>query len=118
MNTPFIIEQTDTQLLNTTAHIKYELSFEHASRHCISIKMIITQNRDEITIIKSPVWIPGSYKVRDMNAHQHDVRIHDMQGRPLTWKWMSKSAIEILNPEKSDIIVSYEYYANDRGVRT
>lgn len=118
MNTPFIIEQTDMQLLNTTAHIKYELSFEHASRHCISIKMIITQNRDEITIIKSPVWIPGSYKVRDMNAHQHDVRIHDMQGRPLTWKWMSKSAIEILNPEKSDIIVSYEYYANDRGVRT
>jgi len=118
MNTPFIIEQTDKQLVNTTAQIKYELSFEHASRHCISIKMHIAHNVEQITIVKSPVWIPGSYKVRDMNTHQHDVQIRDAQGNPLTWNWISKSAIEIHNPQLSDIVISYDYYANDRGVRT
>lgn len=118
MNTPFIIEQTDKQLLHTKANIMYDLSFEHASRHCISIKMNIINNIEDITIVKSPVWIPGSYKVRDMNSHQHDVKIHDADGNTLSWKWLSKSAIEIINPKKSDIIVSYEYYANDRGVRT
>ena len=118
MNTPFIIEQSDIELLNTTANIIYDLSFEHASRHCISIKMNILRNQTDIIIVKSPVWIPGSYKVRDMNSHQHDVQIHDIHGNLLSWKWLSKSAIEILNPEKSDIVVSYEYFANDRGVRT
>ncbi len=118
MSTPFILEQTDKQLLNTSANIIYELSFTHASRHCISIKMNILRNQAETLIVKSPVWIPGSYKVRDMNSHQHDVQIHDMHGNSLAWKWLSKSAIEISNPEKSDIVISYEYFANDRGVRT
>ena len=83
MNTPFIIEQSDIELLNTTANIIYDLSFEHASRHCISIKMKILQNQTDIVIVKSPVWIPGSYKVRYMNSHQHDVQIHDIQGNLL-----------------------------------
>ena len=80
--------------------------------------MNILQNQNDIIIVKSPVWIPGSYKVRDMNSNQHDVHIHDINGDLLSWKWLSKSAIEILNPKKSDIVISYEYYANDRGVRT
>jgi predicted metalloprotease with PDZ domain len=118
MNTPFILEQTDKDLLHTTANITYDLSFEHASRHCISVKMIIQENQTDIVLVKSPVWIPGSYKVRDMNSYQHDIKIHDAHGKALAWQWLSKSTIEILNPDKADIVISYDYYANDRGVRT
>ena len=118
MNKPFIIEQTDAQLIGTKADIIYDLSFEHAKRHCISIRMTISNNASTSVIIKSPVWIPGSYKVRDMNAHQHDIAIHDAGGNSLNWKWLAKHVIEIDNPTQSDIVVSYEYYANDRGVRT
>ncbi|MFN4818424.1 MAG: M61 family metallopeptidase [Ignavibacteria bacterium] len=118
MQTPFIIEQTDAQLIGSKADISYEISFEHATRHCISIRMIIAKNTSTTIIAKSPVWIPGSYKVRDMNAHQHAIRIHDVNGTPLEWKWLAKHVMEIQNPTQSDIVIAYEYYANDRGVRT
>ena len=118
MQAPFIIEQNDHQLIGSKADITYEISFEHATRHCISIRMIIANNTSSTIIAKSPVWIPGSYKVRDMNAHQHAVTIQEVNGNPLKWKWLAKHIMEIHNPSQSDIVIAYEYYANDRGVRT
>ncbi|MGA1434723.1 MAG: M61 family metallopeptidase [Candidatus Kapaibacteriota bacterium] len=118
MQTPFIIEQKDAQLIGTEANIIYDISFEHATRHCISIRMTIRNNAGQQLILKSPVWIPGSYKVRDMNAHQHAITIHDASGNTLHWKWLEKHIILIENPNQSDIVVSYDYFANDRGVRT
>lgn len=118
MQTQFTIEQTDAQLIDTKADITYDISFERATRHCISIRMSIRNNIGQQVIIKSPVWIPGSYKVRDMNAHQHAIIITDAQGTPLMWKWLEKHVIEIENPTQSDIVITYDYYANDRGVRT
>ena len=59
------IEQRDEQLVNSTAAITYELSFDRAPQHLVQVRMRVQQVlTDEITLVM-PVWAPGSYKVRD-----------------------------------------------------
>ena len=52
MQTQFTIEQTDAQLIDTKADITYDISFERATRHCISIRMSIRNNIGQQVIIK------------------------------------------------------------------
>jgi len=114
----FTIEQTDAQLLNTRAAIRYHLHFERASQHLVRIVMEIDGCTDSSVKVSMPVWIPGSYKVRDMNQHQGNVICRDTFGNPLSMKWLTKNTLEVLCPHTESVIISYVYYANDLGVRT
>lgn len=114
----FTIEQTDAQLLNTTADIRYHLHFERASQHLVRIVMEIDKCHDSFLKVSMPVWIPGSYKVRDMNQHQGNVVCRDTLGNVLAMKWLTKNTLEVDCSNTDTVNVSYIYYANDLGVRT
>ncbi|HRE56764.1 MAG TPA: PDZ domain-containing protein [Candidatus Kapabacteria bacterium] len=114
----FTIEQTDAQLLNTTADIRYHLHFERASQHLVHIVMEIDKCHEGFLKVSMPVWIPGSYKVRDMNQHQGNVICSDLAGNKLPMKWLTKNTLEINTISTNSVIIDYVYFANDLGVRT
>lgn len=114
----FTIEQTDEQLLGTVAHINYHLSFEKSTQHLLTVRMEIANCLDEKIVVCNPVWIPGSYKVRDMNQHQGNVRCTDANGDLLSMRWLSKNKMEIDCTSTTVVNVHYVYFANDLGVRT
>lgn len=117
MNT-FTIEQTDAQLLHTHAAIRYHLHFERATQHLVRVVMEIDACKDSSIKVSMPVWIPGSYKVRDMNQHQGNVECRDSRGNMLVMKWLTKNTLEVHCPHTDSVVISYVYYANDLGVRT
>jgi predicted metalloprotease with PDZ domain len=114
----FTIEQTDAELLHTSADIRYHLYFERASQHLVRIIMEIDKCDDSFLKVSMPVWIPGSYKVRDMNQHQGNVICKDLSGSKLPMKWLSKNTLEIKTTSTNSVIIEYIYFANDLGVRT
>lgn len=114
----FTVEQRDEQLLNTIADIRYHISFEKSTQHLMSVKMEILNCVQSSIIVGMPVWIPGSYKVRDMNQHQGNVYCTDENNKQLTMNWLTKNRLEVSCPETATVNVHYLYYANDLGVRT
>ncbi len=114
----FTIEQTDAELLYTSADIRYHLHFERATQHLVRIVMEIDRCEQSSVKVSMPVWIPGSYKVRDMNQHQGNVICKDLAGNKLPSKWLSKNTLEIITTSTNSVIVEYIYFANDLGVRT
>jgi predicted metalloprotease with PDZ domain len=114
----FIIEQRDTDLIGTSAQIRYHIRFNAAARHTIHITMEIDAITTDITALIMPVWMPGSYKVRDMVMHQGNVKIYTPDGRRPEWHWTSKNRIEIATQGIDSIRAEYTYFANERGVRT
>lgn len=60
-----------------------------------------------------PVWIPGSYKVRDYISTLGSFTVTDADGTALVWQWISKNRLQIASPTQS-VHVEYFYYAFER----
>ena len=116
--TSYQIEQKDIDLLGTNAKIIYALSFEHASRHLVDISMEIHDIDQQSITVGLPVWMPGSYKIRDMIMHLGNINIYGMNGEHVKWHWHSKSSFIIETIGISSLRISYTYYANEKGVRS
>lgn len=114
----YSIEQTDEQLLETTAAIRYHLYFDRAPQHIIRVEMEIDSPEEDTLAVVMPSWMPGSYKIREMVAQQGNVIVSDNSGNLLVWQWTSKNRLEIFTTGAESIRISYTYYANERGVRT
>lgn len=114
----YSIEQRDEQLLHTTASICYHLYFDKAAQHTIRVELHIDNISTPSTALVMPSWMPGSYKIREMVAHQGNVIITDAAGNPLQWQWTSKNRILVTTENTSSIRLYYTYFANERGVRT
>lgn len=110
------IEQTDAQLLNTTAAIRYRLSFPHAAQHLVNVEMEIDTEAGELTLAL-PNWIPGSYKVRDFVSNQGDLQVFAPDGTQLTPEWTSKNRFTLAVPTAGTVRASWNWYGNERSVR-
>lgn len=113
---PYSIEQTDQQLLNTTAAIRYRLSFSQAAQHILHVTMEVDTESDDM-VMTMPNWIPGSYKVRDFIAYQGDLTATDEQGAKLEIEWVAKNRLRIVTGGATLVRVSYTYFGNERSVR-
>jgi predicted metalloprotease with PDZ domain len=113
----YSIEQNDKDLLGTTANIRYHLYFDRAPQHILRVETEI-DNASGILILIMPSWMPGSYKIREMVAHQGNVVVTTSDGKPLQWHWTTKNHLEIQLEEVQNVRVTYTYFANERGVRT
>ena len=116
--TSYQIEQKDIDVLGTNAKIIYTLSFEHASRHLVDISMEIHDIDQQSITVGLPVWMPGSYKIRDMIMHLGNINVYGMNGEHVKWHWHSKSSFIIETIGISSLRISYTYYANEKGVRS
>ncbi|MBS1537490.1 MAG: M61 family metallopeptidase [Bacteroidetes bacterium] len=114
----FSIEQQDKDLIGTSAFIRYHLFFDRAPQHILRVEMEIDKITHETITLVMPAWMPGSYKIREMVAHQGNVVITTNDGKLLQWHWTSKNRIEVQLYGATSIRLSYTYFANERGVRT
>ncbi|HVZ41132.1 MAG TPA: PDZ domain-containing protein [Candidatus Kapabacteria bacterium] len=112
---PYSIEQTDAQLPETTARIRYRLTFPQAAQHLVHVEMNVVNGEGE-PVVAMPNWIPGSYKVRDFIAYQGDVAAHGPDGKALAMEWIAKNRLRIAAGGKN-FTLRYSYFGNERSVR-
>lgn len=113
---PYSIEQTDAQLLGTSAAIRYHITFPNAGQHILNVTMEVDSPGTEL-VLAMPNWIPGSYKVRDFIAYQGDVRASDGEGRDLDIEWIAKNRLRVSAGGAAVVKLIYTYYGNERSVR-
>jgi predicted metalloprotease with PDZ domain len=109
----YSIEQRDEQLLGTTAQIRYHFHFEHAHQHVVRVVMEVDVENKGSLVLGLPVWIPGSYKVRDYISTLGSFQITNQDGTTLTWHWLSKNRMEV-QVEKGTLHLEYAYYAYEK----
>ncbi len=109
----YSIEQRDEQLLGTTARIRYHFHFEHAHQHVVRVVMEVDVAAKGALVLGLPVWIPGSYKIRDYISTLGSFRLVNQDEKPLAWHWLSKNRLEV-QAEKGTLRVEYAYYAYEK----
>ncbi|MBL7992765.1 MAG: M61 family metallopeptidase [Candidatus Kapabacteria bacterium] len=109
----YSIEQTDKQLLGTSAAIRYHLHFENAHRHVVRVVMEVDVARKGALVLGLPVWIPGSYKIRDYISTLGSFSLTNQNGKALSWHWLSKNRLEV-EAEEGMLRVEYMYYAYEK----
>jgi predicted metalloprotease with PDZ domain len=67
--------------------------------------------------VSMPVWTPGSYLVREYERHVKRFAAHDGAGRPLAWHKVDKNTWRIEPDGAEPIIVEYDLYAREPGIR-
>jgi predicted metalloprotease with PDZ domain len=111
---PYSIEQRDEHLLGTQANIRYHWHFDKAYRHLVRVVMDVDAvNTAQGLTLCLPVWIPGSYKVRDYISTLGGFAVRDAAGAPLASEWIAKNRLHIPSPAPS-VQVEYTYYAFER----
>jgi predicted metalloprotease with PDZ domain len=68
-------------------------------------------------IMSLPVWIPGSYMVREFSKHLQNLRA-SQAGQPLALQQLDKCSWQAGNSSVTPLEISYEVYAYDNSVRT
>ncbi|MBC8047716.1 MAG: M61 family metallopeptidase [Fimbriimonadaceae bacterium] len=90
---------------------------EKPATHYFNIEMQIEKVPDDIIQIKTVVWTPGSYLVREYAKNIDAVIAKDKNGNNLLVKKIDKNTWEVAC-NKKDFSVYYNYYAFEESVRT
>jgi predicted metalloprotease with PDZ domain len=72
---------------------------------------------DQPTDLKLPVWIPGSYLIREFSRHLVAIRARSSGGKPVAVLQTAKNAWRVAAASKAREVI-YEVYALDQSVRT
>lgn len=70
------------------------------------------------TIVRLPVWTPGSYMVREFARHVEDFRAYDSDGRAQPWRKDRKDTWIIDARPGWPLRVEFDVFAHDLTVRT
>lgn len=109
----YSIEQRDEQLLGTTAAIRYHFHFENAHQHVLRVVMEVDIAKKGAVVLGLPVWIPGSYKIRDYISTLGSFCLTNQDNKTLSWHWLSKNRLQV-EAEKGTLRIEYAYYAYEK----
>ena len=95
-------------------HYRIKPADLHAHLYRITLTIAQPARCQELAL---PVWIPGSYLVREFAKHLQRLQAH--QGRqPLAVQQLGKSHWRVDCDERRPLVLQYEVYAFDPSVRT
>jgi predicted metalloprotease with PDZ domain len=103
---------------NGYSQIIYEVYFPNPSTHYIEVTMNLKGVPSDSLDVVMPVWIPGSYMVREFSRHVEGFRAETAEGLPLSFKKIRKNAWRIYHGELDAVSIHYRVYANELTVRT
>jgi predicted metalloprotease with PDZ domain len=98
--------------------IDYRIDLSQAHAHRFLVTLTISQPAVE-TRVSLPVWIPGSYLVREFARHLNDLQA-EQGGKPCSVEQLDKASWLVRTPAegaKGSLVLRYEVYANDTSVR-
>ena len=99
---------------DTSVHYKIEAADVHA--HLWRITLAIAKPV-RLQTVSLPVWIPGSYMVREFAKHLQNLRANQ-GGKACAVEQMDKCTWRIKNTAAKPLELIYEVYAFDNSVRT
>lgn len=114
----YVIEQRDEQLRDTTSKITYELGFDRAPQHLVTVRMRVSGIAASSITAVMPSWTPGSYKIREYIGHAGNFRVTDASGKARPYSWRNKTSIVIDTSGLDEVLIEYVVYCHDRTVRT
>lgn len=94
----------------------YTVSCAAPQTKTFAVALTIHDNSHSELRLKFPVWIPGSYKIRDYAKELSNFSVRSSQGRALAWQKCSKSEWVIETRGARQIEVSYTIYGGDISV--
>ena len=92
--------------------VKVENAHAHLWRVIVLVEKPLARQRFQL-----PVWIPGSYLVREFSKQLSDIEASQNQ-KPLTVKQLDKSTWEVLCKPSHVLEFQYLVHAHDHSVRT
>lgn len=101
----------------TQPQVSFQVNMENPASHYFNVTMEIKNSSDEETELSMPVWTPGSYLVREFSKNIDQLTAKDENGNLLPLKKSEKNTWIVKNA-KSNMIISYQYYAFEESVRT
>lgn len=96
--------------------ISYSVSAAHIFAHLYRVHLRV-QAPAPVQVLSLPVWIPGSYLVREFSRHIQGLQA-TQAGQPVVVTQTSKNTWEIACDVQQPLEVVYEVYAFDNSVRT
>lgn len=107
---------TSAQSALGTQSVHFSLDFERAHEHIISVTLTL-ENPSQLEVFELPVWIPGSYLVREFSKEILSLKAHQVK-RALAVEQLSKNTWQVRALNDSPLTLSYEVFAHDASVRT
>ena len=95
--------------------IYYKITAINPAAHLFSIDLTISSPDPEGQVIWLPVWIPGSYLIREFARNIVTIEA-ESNGEHIPLRKLDKSSWQI-NPVSNPLTIRYVVYANDLSVR-
>ena len=95
-------------------HYHIEVLDPHTHRFAVTLTVAEPAAKQRVAL---PVWIPGSYLVREFS--QHLLRIEAQQaGQPVGLRQIDKNTWQAASTTQAPLVLRAEFYAYDASVRT
>lgn len=101
----------------SSPEIHFEISFPEAQAHYVDVTMTMNALKGTSTIVKMPVWAPGSYLVREFAKNVEGFKAQ-ANGNVIKAEKISKNAWRIHHNQAASVKISYRVYAFEISVRT
>lgn len=95
--------------------IVYRVEIADAHAHLFQVTLTIPAPSERLTL-SLPVWIPGSYLVREFSRHLQGLSARQGQ-RELALRQLRKNAWQVDCQGRAALVLSYQVYAFDSSVR-
>jgi predicted metalloprotease with PDZ domain len=99
-----------------TPDIHYRVAVHSTQAHLLAITLTIARPAARQRV-RLPVWIPGSYLVREFAQHLQHLRALQ-GGEPVALKQLDKNTWEATTDPDQPLVFTHEVYAFDPSVRT
>ena len=96
--------------------VRYTVSVQSAHAHLFSVTLLVDQPAKNQRL-SLPVWIPGSYLVREFSQHLQHLQA-TQGGEPVPLRQLDKNSWQVTADTGQALVLRYEVYAFDASVRT
>jgi predicted metalloprotease with PDZ domain len=98
--------------------IRYLVTFAAPQTHYLEVEAVVPVDGRPQVELMMPVWIPGSYMVREFARHVEGFTARDGQGRSLPVEKTRKNRWRVTTGNAPTITIAYRLYAHELSVRT
>ena len=106
---------------NTTPPLHYRVEIGDLNAHLFRVTLTIARPA-ALQRVSLPVWIPGSYLVREFSKNLQNLQAHQGNGKgaaaALPLVQLDKCSWQVECSPAKALVLSYEVYARDNSVRT
>ena len=99
-----------------SAAVQYRVEAADPHAHLFHVTLTIAQP-EALQRLSLPVWIPGSYLVREFSRHLQRLAARQ-DGKPAAVQQLDKCTWQVDCVPSSPLVLNYEIYAFDNSVRT